>query len=52
MAATLMMVAAMARRMMNLEKDRSRLKAILRAMKNGMFRWTGLREPLPGPPAR
>jgi hypothetical protein len=33
-----MIVAAMARRMMNLEKERSLLNAILRAMKNGMFR--------------
>jgi hypothetical protein len=37
MAATLMTVAAMASRMMNLEKDLSPLKAILRAMKEGMF---------------
>jgi hypothetical protein len=42
MAATLMTVAAMARRMMNLEKDFSLLKAILRAMKEGMFSGSGL----------
>jgi len=39
MAATLMMVALMASRRMNLEKVRWRLKAIRRAIKEAMFKW-------------
>ena len=37
-AATLMIVAAMARRMMKRENDLSRLKAIRRAIKAGTFK--------------
>jgi hypothetical protein len=37
MAATLMTVAAMANRMMNLENDGSLFSAILLAMKKGVF---------------
>jgi hypothetical protein len=39
MAATLMMVALMASRRMNLEKVRWRLKAIRRAIKEATFKW-------------
>jgi hypothetical protein len=38
MAPTLMIVAAIASRMINREKDRSRLKAMRRAIKEGVFK--------------
>jgi hypothetical protein len=42
MAATLIAVAVIASRIMNLEKDRSRLKATRRAMKDATFKQDSL----------